>query len=394
MPLWIDFGNPDVAMLAALYAREGVEARPVGGSVRDRALSLMPKDFDFAVDALPEDVMAIADKHGMKVIPTGLKHGTVTVVVNGEGYEFTTLRTDDQTNGRHADVSFIKDFQKDAARRDFTINAMSADHTGKVHDYFGGLDDLSRGVVRYVGDPNKRMQEDYLRILRYYRFRARFGAGADDAGTMFAIRQNAEGLRQISVERVWKEVSQIFASTRAEEQLASMYSTAVTDAIGLPYSPSKIVNFRKVRKFTADPAILLGSLFPGGETAEQFASFWRLSKAERERCKTAAYVLGTSVKDPYYWRCKQYEGVDGSVAAVILKATGRAQAALAVSESAPVFPLQARDLIAVGREPGKELGLEIKRLENEWMGSGFSLSKERLVELSLEAEEKASWRLK
>jgi tRNA nucleotidyltransferase/poly(A) polymerase len=385
----IDFGNRSVEMLAALYAREGVEARPVGGAVRDRILGLQPKDFDFAVDALPEDVMAIAEHHGLKVIPTGLKHGTVTIVHEGEGYEFTTLRTDSNADGRWADVSFIKDFRLDAARRDFTFNAMSADHTGQLHDYFGGADDLKNGRVKFVGDPEERVQEDYLRILRFFRFRARFGnSSSDDGHSLVAIANHAGGLSQISAERIWKEMSQILSSETAEQQLILMGMLGVSNAIGLPqFDIPRNLKFSRIRKATNDAAILLGSFFDDPASAEAFALSWKLSNTERLRTTTAAAVQADVTRSSHYWRCRQVEGLDSATAIPVLQATNRIEAALAMLAAIPVFPLQARDLMSIGHEPGVELGQELKRLTKAWKDSEFRLSKDDLIEMSADIEE-------
>lgn len=392
----IDFGNPDVAFLAKLYADEGIEARPVGGAVRDRLLDLAPKDFDFAVDAVPEDVMAVAGKHGLKVIPTGLKHGTVTIVLNDEGYEFTTLRTDLETDGRWATVSFVKDFRLDAERRDFTFNAMSADHTGTLHDYFDGYEDLQKGRVRFVGDADQRVQEDYLRSLRFFRFRARFGnADFDDAKSVAAIQRHAAGLERISVERIWKETAQIMSSERGVIQLASMEALGVAEVIGLPFKADYASGYNAVRTVTNDPAILLGSLFGDPSKAEQFASDWRLSNTDRARCAAASAVVADGEPDAHYWRCKQFDGFPGDVAAIMLAATGRPEAAQAVMQAVPVFPVQARDLLAVGRRPGPQLGAEVRRLTQRWKDSGFSLDKEALLSLpETDEEENPTWHLK
>lgn len=385
----IDFGNSSVEQLALLYAREGVEARPVGGAVRDRLLGLQPKDFDFAVDALPEDVMAIAERHGLKVIPTGLKHGTVTIVFDDEGYEFTTLRTDNNADGRWAEVSFIKDFRLDAARRDFTFNAMSADHTGRLHDYFGGVADLNEGRVKFVGNAAERVQEDYLRILRFFRFRARFSDGTtDDPSSLSAIAEHSAGLSQISVERIWKETSQILSSKKAEQQLALMNSTNVSSAIGLPeFDLVKNLKFSKLRRVTSDAAVLLSTFFDDPASMDALAVAWRLSSAERLRATTAASVASDLARSPHYWRCKQFDGLDTTAAIPVLGATNRQEAAQALLASIPVFPLQARDLIAVGHVPGVELGKEMKRLTKAWKESEFKLSKSDLIDMSSDIEE-------
>ena len=187
------------------------DARVVGGAVRD-ALSGRPvADLDLAVPHRPEAVMQALRQAGVKVVPTGLAHGTVTAVVDGRGFEVTTLRHDVETDGRHAVVAFTADWKEDAARRDFTINAMSMARDGTVFDYFDGRADLTAGRVRFVGDPATRIAEDYLRILRFFRFHARFGRVPPDAATLDALKTGIPGLGQLSIERVWNELRRILA---------------------------------------------------------------------------------------------------------------------------------------------------------------------------------------
>ena len=185
------------------------EARVVGGAVRDALAGRAVTDIDLATPRTPEQVTEALQAAAIRAVPTGIEHGTVTAVVDGRGFEVTTLRRDVETDGRHAVVAFTDDWRADAARRDFTINAMSMTRTGEVFDYFGGISDLHAGVVRFVGDPAIRIAEDYLRILRFFRFFARYGRGAADTAALAAIRGGVPGLARLSVERVWSELARI-----------------------------------------------------------------------------------------------------------------------------------------------------------------------------------------
>lgn len=166
--------SPDVKTLGELFSRNGFEIRVVGGAVRDVALGKSPKDIDLATDATPQEMQKMFDRAMIKHIPTGIEHGTLTAVLNNEPYEITTLRADTETDGRHAEVKFVKSWEEDAKRRDLTYNAMSMDIEGNLYDYFGGMDDLQDKVSKFVGDAEQRIKEDYLRILRYFRFKADF----------------------------------------------------------------------------------------------------------------------------------------------------------------------------------------------------------------------------
>ena len=217
------------------------EVRIVGGAVRDIALGKTPKDIDFRPDATPTEMMTMLDKAGIKHKPTGLEHGTLTAIIDKEPFEITTLRADKETDGRKADVEFVRSWEEDAKRRDLTYNAMSMDIDGKIYDYNGGMDDLQDKVSKFVGDPAERIREDYLRILRYFRFQAKLDSPKWDENTIKAISDNAGGLRQISVERIWQEMSKLLISTNAQEALTWMVKTGVAKVIGLDnIDPAKV----------------------------------------------------------------------------------------------------------------------------------------------------------
>lgn len=210
---------------------QGFTARFAGGSVRDRLLGHIPHDYDIATDATPDQICSIFTQKTHKVIPTGLEHGTVTVVYRTIPFEITTLRKDVATDGRHAVVEFGGSFEDDALRRDFTVNAMYEDAEGRIYDYFGGQDDLKDGLLRFVGDPAQRIQEDYLRILRYFRFWGRLGFRPDPAA-IAAIDTHKEGLQQISVERITTELIKLLQTgSGADAPLKSMLDTGVLPLI-------------------------------------------------------------------------------------------------------------------------------------------------------------------
>jgi tRNA nucleotidyltransferase/poly(A) polymerase len=220
----------ELRVITKLFYEAGEDVRIVGGAVRDLVMGVKPKDWDMATTALPEITMQILEKIGR---PYDLSngHGTISINLDGETYEITTLRKDVDTDGRHAKVEFVTDFQADAARRDFTINAMSINAvTEEIFDYFGGQLDVCNKLIRFVGKPAERIQEDYLRILRFFRFAARYNWHmAVDA--LIAIERNAEGLRQISGERIWMEVKQIMQYPNTDAFVQDMKNAGVWDVI-------------------------------------------------------------------------------------------------------------------------------------------------------------------
>ncbi len=380
--MFVDFANNKTDKLFDAIETAGGQMRVVGGAVRDLALGIKPKDFDFATDLPPETVMTVMADAGLEVIPTGLKHGTVTVVVDQVGYEITTLRADVETDGRHAVVDFVTDFKTDAARRDFTINALSADRNGTVFDYFDGLSDLHAGRVRFVGDAEKRVQEDYLRILRYFRFSARFG-GNEDQDALAAIKKHAAGLKMVSVERIWKEISQILVHPNAVEQLNLMQSLGVTDVIHLPWDHHKAGQYRVLQRYTSDPSLLVGVIAGNPDEADLVALRWKFSTRAVDRAMKAADVFSDMSSDPKYWRIRQVEGYDLDVLEPVLLATGREEAARGLVAKPSVFPVYGRDLIALGFQAGKEIGLVLRELDEKWKDSDFTLTRDELLEMAM-----------
>jgi poly(A) polymerase len=374
---------PDIGFkkISAILSAAGEESRLVGGCVRDTLICADPKDMDMATTALPDVVQRLCEQAGLRVVPTGLQHGTVTVVDDGEPYEVTTLRHDVETDGRHARVEFVRDWKIDAARRDFTINAMSIDAKGLLHDYFGGYDDLMAGRVRFVGDATARIQEDYLRILRYFRFRARFGAGVD-ASTFAAIERNAEGLRRISVERVWSEMKKIIVHPEGYGQLLLMCELGVAECIGFTEDERYLSGLRKIVPHAdGRPGVALGALISSESSIRHMSEKWKLSTEELEDALATRRTIDDFEDfSSDYWVTKMVNGEDAERIAPALRATGRGWIADIIEAGPPEFPVMGRDLIALGLKPGPQLGLLLGDLKQRWIGSGFTLGKEDLLE--------------
>src|SRR6478735_7612413 len=217
---WLTSGP--AARVLALLGGNGEEARVVGGAVRNALLEIPTGDIDIATTALPDEVIRRAKAAGIKSVPTGIDHGTVTLVVDGQPFEVTTLREDTETFGRKARVAFGRDWIRDAERRDFTINGLSVDADRVVHDYVGGLDDIAAKRVRFIGDPDRRIAEDYLRILRFFRIHAAYGGGEPDRDSHLACIRGRAGLTTLSAERMRAEILKLLVAERAVEALVAM----------------------------------------------------------------------------------------------------------------------------------------------------------------------------
>jgi len=226
--------TPELLTVALPFQREGYDIRIVGGAVRDILLGIKPKDVDLGTNATPLEMTELFTKNNIRYIETGLQHGTLTAHVNKQDFEVTTLRIDAETDGRHAKVKFTNDWKLDAERRDLTINAMSLSLDGTLYDYFGGREDLLNHRVLFVGDPRLRIEEDYLRILRYFRFYGRIAVSEDghDQKILNIIQECSEGLKKIAVERVWIEFSKILTGNYTPSLVRLMYKLNVSQSIG------------------------------------------------------------------------------------------------------------------------------------------------------------------
>lgn len=364
-------GEAAVAAVLAALPR----ARLVGGVVRDALAGLPTADLDLATPDAPGAVMQALAGAGIRVVPTGLAHGTVTAIADGRPVEITTLRRDVATDGRHATVAFTDDWHEDAARRDFTINAMSMTPAGEVEDWFGGREDLAAGRVRFVGEAARRIAEDYLRALRFFRFHARYGRGAPDAEAVSAIAAAVPGLARLSAERVWGELKRILAAPDPQASVALMRETGVLAAV-LPEAEDGAVLAGLVRAGApAEPLLRLAALVPG--ESEGLAARLRLSAAEAARLAAArGPVPGPDADDAALRRAladaprealrdrawlAEARGGAGEWAAL------RARLAAA---AVPVFPLAGADVVAAGVAPGPAVGAALAAVRDWWLAGG------------------------
>jgi tRNA nucleotidyltransferase (CCA-adding enzyme) len=361
--------TPSIKKLDTVFNKNKYEIRIVGGAVRDIALGKSPKDIDMATDATPDEMIAMLDREGIKHIPTGIEHGTITAVVDGEDFEITTLRADSNTDGRRAEVEFVRSWEEDAKRRDLTYNAMSMDIDGQIYDYHNGMDDLQDKVSKFVGDPAERIQEDYLRILRYFRFQGRMENPSWDKDTVSAIADNASGLSKISAERVWMEMQKILGGKNVASILQYIKSTGVADVIGLT-----VDNLNNIQD-DADPIIQLAKL---GNPAE-IARRWKMTNIN-----AGMLEFLVTHKDQKLDK-KQIEdmiadGVDKEKISALATLQGNTNmASHATSVSVPEFPVTGKDLIAKGMKPGLELGQKLAQLKTKWKQSNFKATKDDLL---------------
>lgn len=365
--------NDNAKILGQAFKDAGHEIRLVGGAVRDFLQGQMPDDLDFCTDATPVEMMAIAVNNDMRLEPTGLQHGTVTFIINHEPFEVTTLRIDTDTDGRHADVEFTRDFRKDAERRDLTINAMSMDFDGVVYDYFNGQEDLKNGVIRFVGSAEDRIQEDYLRILRYFRFAARIENSWMNMpeDTLAAIRKHKNGLDQISRERIWQEMAKLFTSVYGVRIASLMEHEGVAEVIGLP----KMTHAFSWNK--RDAATIVASYWVGyPEQCRDFCKEWKMSNEETEKSTFIAQfknILSTEVVEELLVAGYPRDWVANACHVSFIRKH-------AETWDIPTFPVKGQDLLDIGMSPGKEVGDNLKRMKEKWVESRFNLTKETLME--------------
>lgn len=377
--------------------RDGAPARFVGGCVRDGLLGIAGSepDIDIATAEPPERVTRLLEAAGIRAIPTGIAHGTITALVGSRPFEVTTLRRDVRTDGRHAEVAFTDSFQEDAARRDFTINAMSAGRDGRVHDYFGGLADLAAGRIRFVGDPATRIREDFLRVLRFFRFMARHGRGAPDEPAVAACAAATRDLGRLSGERVQVEMLKLLDAADPLPSLALMERTGVAAEV-FPGSVGweRLRNLLRLRPDA--PALLrLAALLrppPAPEqAAERVAERWRLSSADRDRLLDATGgVLPDLAAGPEAWRRAIYRAGAtrfpdlASLAAAERGDAAREDLARALAEAdrfrPPPLPVGGADVLALGVAPGPAVGEILRRIEADWLMSDFALDRSACLE--------------
>lgn len=357
--------------------------RWVGGAVRDTLVGIAVKDIDMATRLLPEETLARLKAAGIKAIPTGLAHGTVTALTAGGPVEITTLRRDVETDGRHATVAFSTDWREDAARRDFTINALYADpRTLEISDYFGGQADLAAHRVRFIGDAETRIREDYLRILRYFRFHARFGSLPADAEAEEACARLAPGLKGLSRERVGWELLRLLGHPDPAPTLRRMAELGVLAQIlpeADPEALPPLIAAEACENVAPDSLRRLAAILPPDPPlAEQVAARLRLSTAQKKRLATAA-ARTSAIGEPraLAYRLGMTEASDRLLLA------GRSLAPLA-GWSPPTFPLKGGAIVARGIGAGPMVARLLRTVENRWIDEGFP--DEERIEAMLQEE--------
>lgn len=374
---------PGLKKILALLADSHGGPRYVGGAVRDTLLGLPVSDVDVATTLLPVTVMDRLEAGGIKAVPTGLDHGTITAVVDGKSYEITTLRRDVSTDGRRATVAFSTDWREDAARRDFTINALYADpETGEVFDYFGGLSDLENGCVRFIGDAAQRIAEDFLRILRYFRFFARFGSGPVDADAIHACAQGAHGLTALSRERIAQELARLLSLKSPAASVGLM----IENAIFAPFLPElcrdaydrlqRLVEREQfLHQSVSLPARFLSILVTDPAAVDKVAARLKLSNKMRENLAN---------------RLDAGMPTEGNIRAIAYRFdndTARDVAMLFADDNAlphclarldnwdsPTMHVKGGDLIKMGLPAGPLVAKTLQELESIWVAEDFPAS--------------------
>jgi poly(A) polymerase len=357
------------ALIAALGGAE--QARVVGGAVRDTLLEIEVADIDVATRLAPETVVARLEEAGIRAVPTGLAHGTITAVLPSGPVEVTTLRRDVSTDGRHATVAFTDDWREDAARRDFTMNALYADpESGVVFDYFGGLDDLAARRVRFIGDPLKRIAEDHLRILRFFRFLARFGDEPDAQG-LAACAARARDLMALSRERIADELLKLLVARDAVRVVTLMVERDILSPVLPEIDAEGVMRLSRLADNEAAAAVVphairrLAALLPADPAvARDIGARLRLSNIQRKRLESAA--VSDDGTDP---RAMAYRiGVDPALDRLLL--AGRTVAPLD-GWTPPRLPLSGGALVARGLSKGPVVAATLKRIEDRWIREGF-----------------------
>ena len=378
------------SLTSALGAARG-EVRYVGGAVRDTLLGIDVADVDVASVHLPEAMLSRLRDAGIRVVPTGLEHGTVTAILKSGPVEATTLRRDVDTDGRHATVAFTDDWKADAARRDFTINALYADPiTGEIFDYFGGLADLAARKVRFIGDPLQRIAEDHLRILRFFRFLARFGDTPDAQGLEACVAR-ANDLMALSRERIADELLKLLVARSAVSVVALMVERDVLLPVLPEITASGVEQLRRcvateeAAGIAPDPVRRLAALLPTDRRlAETVGARLKLSNAQRKRLGSAVEPVLASAAEMAYRL-----GREGAIARMALH--GQAQAIREVSGSeVPHFGLKGGALIERGVAKGPQVARLLHEIEDQWIAEGFP-GPDRVAEL---ADEKAAQALR
>lgn len=384
-----------------LLCTDDGEARVAGGAVRNALMGMPASDVDLCTTLLPQDVIKRLENAGHKAVPTGIEHGTVTAVIEGQGFEVTTLRKDIETDGRHAVVEFGTDWEADALRRDLTINGLTCDRHGTVYDFVDGFADIQNKQVRFIGDAQTRIKEDSLRILRFFRFFAWYGGGRPDADGLKACAANRDLLAGLSVERVWAELKKMLAAPDPTRAILWMRTTGILGGVlpethkwGTDAIPG-LWRLEQEQDWEPDALFrLMGMVRPDADTINAMAKRMTFSNKEAERmmawaeCPAPNAGISEGELEKLLYRSDEQGMIDAMKLEIVhlrghedeanadkmLKLVQHAQA-----WKRPKFPLQGNDLIASGMNAGPEMGERLKQLEEAWVESGFELGKDGLL---------------
>jgi poly(A) polymerase len=395
------FTRPESQQLMALLEAGGATPRYVGGSVRDALLERETQDVDIAVTLPPNAILTLLEQAGIRALTTGITHGTVTAVVEGKPYEITTLRRDTACDGRHASVAFTDSWREDAARRDFTMNALYADSEGRLYDYFGGWEDAKAGRVRFIGEAAQRITEDYLRILRFFRFYAGYGKGAPDVEALAACNAHRDGIARLSGERIHKEMFRLLATPNPLPALRALEQSEVWETVLPPLSfaeTAREAEFQHLlaleRALSLTPeamtrlALMLRAAASPAAAFATLAERWRCSTTECKAQEALMRFTPLPLSQERQWQeFLRHHGWEVTRRALLLTAAeAREDAAKPkalfsslLQWQIPVFPLTGADLLAHGHAAGPALGAELKRLEQAWVASHYTLSREELL---------------
>ncbi|MFQ5439049.1 MAG: CCA tRNA nucleotidyltransferase [Paracoccaceae bacterium] len=375
---WLE--NAATQAIFGLLERAAFQVFAVGGCVRNSVLGMDVVDVDFATDALPDEVTRVAEQAGMRVVPTGIGHGTVTVITKGRGFEVTTFRKDVATDGRHAVVAFSDTVAEDASRRDFTMNALYAHADGSLVDPLHGIADLRARRVRFIGDAESRIREDCLRILRFFRFHAWFGNSARgiDAEGLSACAQLAEGVEGLSRERIGAEMNKLLTAPDPAPAVAAMAHAGVLARVLPGAEPAMLAVLVHLEEALATPPDWIRRLATFG--AGDSAKLLRLSRREAKRLELYSKAVGSAQNVPEL--AYRHGARDARNIALLRNAALGKEMPADLNDqietaAARVFPVRARDLS--DRFKDRALGAELSRLERKWIGSGFTLGKRDLL---------------
>ncbi|XP_033102896.1 CCA tRNA nucleotidyltransferase 1, mitochondrial-like [Anneissia japonica] len=385
--------TPGLQTLQEIFKKYNYEIRIAGGAVRDLLKRKVPNDIDFATTATPSEMQKMFSTENIRMINTkGEKHGTITARIKDQNFEVTTLRIDKITDGRHAEVEFTKDWVIDAERRDLTINSMFLGLDGTVYDFFNGREHLDKCDVRFVGDPTQRIQEDYLRILRYFRFFGRISPKPDghSAHTLQAIRENAEGLAKISGERIWMELQKILVGNHAAHIVRCMYELGLAEFIGLPTNGNLDCLGAVCERscgLEPKPITILVALLHNDQDVLKIVERMKTSVDER---KLAMFIVNNredkengsilkSLQDIIVANTGKEKNIVPYVCEIFKYRGEKANLDAIVNWTIPVFPVSGKDLLAAGVPRGKELGKILDRMKMKWTDSNYKLNRDEIM---------------